>query len=201
MFIGNYWERNREREIFRLNRFNSRHKGKKSFFCTVLCSESNVYCLQFPLGIVEKHAKKEQVYCSTTEFFVFQQSFYWTRRFDPETLAFFGYIRPIFLNRPIYTLQKWTILPSFLLRINGSVKKAWTYTRRRPEFPGRNVVFNKTIAGRRRTLLLTVKPARMSVKSLLLNPKLSSSSFFSTILSHLQPLRNLQLDTTFRPWY
>ena len=27
-------------------------------------------------------------------------------------------------------------------------------TRRRPEFPGRNVVFNKTIAGRRRTLLL-----------------------------------------------
>ena len=28
---------------------------------------------------------------STTEFFVFQQSFYWTRRFDPETRAFFGY--------------------------------------------------------------------------------------------------------------
>ena len=27
----------------------------------------------------------------TTEFFVFQQSFYWTRRFDPETRAFFGY--------------------------------------------------------------------------------------------------------------
>ena len=25
--------------------------------------------------------------------------------------------------------------------------KAWTYTRRRPELPGRNVVFNKTIAG------------------------------------------------------
>ena len=49
---------------------------------------------------------------STTEFFVFQQSFYWTRRFDP---------------------------------------------------PGQNVV-NKTIAGRRRTLLLNVKPARMSVK-------------------------------------
>ena len=38
-------------------------------------------------------------------------------------------------------------------------------TRRRPEFPGRNVVFNKTIAGRRRTLLLNVKPARMSVKT------------------------------------
>ena len=51
---------------------------------------------------------------STTEFFVFQQSFYWTRRF---------------------------------------------------EFPGQNVVFNKTIAGRRRTLLLNVKPARMSVKN------------------------------------
>ena len=29
----------------------------------------------------------------------------------------------------------------------------------------RNVVFNKTIAGRRRTLLLNVKPARMSVKT------------------------------------
>ena len=28
-----------------------------------------------------------------------------------------------------------------------------TDTLRRPEFPGRNVVFNKTIAGRRRTLL------------------------------------------------
>ena len=28
--------------------------------------------------------------------------------------------------------------------------------RRRPEFPGRNVVFNKTIAGRRRTLLLNL---------------------------------------------
>ena len=35
---------------------------------------------------------------------------------------------------------------------------------RRPEFPGRNVVFNKMIAGKRRTLLLNVKPARMSVK-------------------------------------
>ena len=37
---------------------------------------------------------------------------------------------------------------------SNNVKKAWTYTRRRPEFPGRNDVFNKTIAGRRRTLLL-----------------------------------------------
>ena len=33
------------------------------------------------------------------------------------------------------------------------------------EFPGRNIVFNKTIAGKRRTLLLNVKPARMSVKT------------------------------------
>ena len=32
-------------------------------------------------------------------------------------------------------------------------------TRRRPEFPGGNVMFNKTIDGRRRTLLLNVKPA------------------------------------------
>ena len=49
---------------------------------------------------------------STTEFFVFQQSFYWTRR-----------------------LGSLDVYP----------KKA--------EFPGRNVVFDKTIAGRRRTLL------------------------------------------------
>ena len=35
---------------------------------------------------------------------------------------------------------------------------------------GRNVVFNKTIAGRRRTLLLNVKPARMSVKRICLLP-------------------------------
>ena len=33
------------------------------------------------------------------------------------------------------------------------------------EFQGRNVVFNKTIAGRWRTLLLNVKSARMSVKT------------------------------------
>ena len=39
---------------------------------------------------------------STTEFFVFQQSFYWTRRFDPETRAFFGYTSKL-SNRPIYT--------------------------------------------------------------------------------------------------
>ena len=34
--------------------------------------------------------KLEEEQSSTTEFFVFQQSFYWTRRFDPETRAFFG---------------------------------------------------------------------------------------------------------------
>ena len=34
--------------------------------------------------------RRKQQY-STTEFFVFQQWFYWTRRFDLETRAFFGY--------------------------------------------------------------------------------------------------------------
>ena len=38
-------------------------------------------------------------------------------------------------------------------------------TRKLGPSSGRNVVFKKTIAGRRRTLLLNVKPARMSVKS------------------------------------
>ena len=41
-------------------------------------------------------------------------------------------------------------------RFHCRVMYTWTYTRRRPEFPGRNVVFNKTIAGRRRTLLLNL---------------------------------------------
>ena len=39
---------------------------------------------------------------STTEFFVFQQPFYWTRRFDQETRAFFGYTSKL-SNMPIYT--------------------------------------------------------------------------------------------------
>ena len=53
---------------------------------------------------------------TTTEFFVFQQSFFfWTRRFDPETRAFFGYMSKL-SNRPIYTFM----LPGYvkvLLRI------------------------------------------------------------------------------------
>ena len=86
---------------------------------------------------------------STTEFFVLQQSFYWTRRFDPETR---------------------------------------TYTRRRPEFPGRNVVFNKTIAGRRRTLLLNVKPARICENLIVRVP----ACMFSIVsLSVLYPLQLL----------
>ena len=59
------------------------------------------------------------------------------------------------------------------------------------EFPGRNVMFNKTIAGRRRTLLLNVKPARMSVKTVFsfgphwqcLGILLESSFFFPSITS------------------
>ena len=49
-----------------------------------------------------------------------------TRRFDPETRAFFGYTS----------------------KLSGSKRRV-----------------NKTIAGKRRTLLLNVKPARMSVKN------------------------------------
>ena len=59
-FMGNYWERNREREIFRLNRFPTIET--KVIFCTVLRSKSNI-SLQFLLGIVEKQSKKKQVCC------------------------------------------------------------------------------------------------------------------------------------------
>ena len=59
MFMGNFWERNREREKFRLNRFP--FVGAKSYFCTVLRSNSNSF-LQFSLGIVEKQLKKKQAY-------------------------------------------------------------------------------------------------------------------------------------------
>ena len=45
---------------------------------------------------------------------------------------------------------------------------------------GRNVVFNKTIAGRRRTLLLNVKPARMSVRRISLSS--SSKALFNNLL-------------------
>ena len=60
MFMGNFWERNREREIFRLKRFPNIEA--KSYFCTVLRSKSNLF-LQFPLGIVKRHAKKKKFYC------------------------------------------------------------------------------------------------------------------------------------------
>ena len=59
-FMGDFWERNREREIFRLMRFQT--KKQKVIFYTVLRSKSTFF-LQFPLGIVQKHAKKKQVYC------------------------------------------------------------------------------------------------------------------------------------------
>ena len=60
MFMGKFWERSREREIFGLKRF--ANTEAKSYFCTVLRSKSNLF-LQFPLGSVKKHAKKKQVYC------------------------------------------------------------------------------------------------------------------------------------------
>ena len=59
MFMGNYWERNREREKFRLNRFPI--VEAKVIFCTVLRFNSNDF-LQFSLGIVEKQLKKRQAY-------------------------------------------------------------------------------------------------------------------------------------------
>ena len=60
MFMGAYWERkNRFKYI---NRFSNIEA--KVIFSTVLRSKSNVFFffLQFPLGIVEKHAKKKQAY-------------------------------------------------------------------------------------------------------------------------------------------
>ena len=82
--MGSYWERNREREIFRLNRFPIIEA--KSYFCTVLRSNSNVF-LQFPLGIVEKQSKKKQAYCwlnwktksQANEMWGFEHSFYIAR--------------------------------------------------------------------------------------------------------------------------
>ena len=62
-------------------------------------------------------------------------------------------------------------------------KKKNTYTQRRLKFPGRNVVFNKTIAGRRRTLsVLNVKPARLSVKSITVIHPVSSSILSAGVL-------------------
>ena len=57
---------------------------------------------------------------STTEFFVFQQSFYWTRRFDPETRAFFGYTSK--LSKQIH-LYFFVALSS--LNIYHTLQKAW----------------------------------------------------------------------------
>ena len=61
MFMGNYWERNREREMFRLNRFPIIEA--KSYFFALSCDLNPTFFSQFPLGIIEKHAKKKQAYC------------------------------------------------------------------------------------------------------------------------------------------
>ena len=66
-----------------------------------------------------------------------------------DTLVFFA---KSFLNRPIYYQEKDKFSNNRVLRLPAIV------------LLNTNVVFNKTIAGRRRTLLLNVKPARMSVK-------------------------------------
>ena len=47
---------------------------------------------------------QQKISKSTTEFFVFQQSFYWTRRFDPETRAFFGYTSKLSKQIHLYFL-------------------------------------------------------------------------------------------------
>ena len=56
MFMGNYLEMNRERKNFRVYRFPNMER--KSFFCTVLRSQPNIF-LHFLPGIVEEHAKKK----------------------------------------------------------------------------------------------------------------------------------------------
>ena len=59
MFMGNYWERNREIEKFRLNRFPI--VEAKSYF--LHCSALELkHFLQFSLGIVEKQLKKKPAY-------------------------------------------------------------------------------------------------------------------------------------------
>ena len=59
---------------------------------------------------------------------------------------------------------------------------------RRPEFPGRNVVFNKTIAGRRRTLLLIVFFLPVFVLKLLINPRFRPENSMLTLFPLLYSL-------------
>ena len=59
MFMGNYWERNREREKFRLNMFPIVEAKSVFLHCSALYLK---HFLQFSLGIVQKHLKKKQAY-------------------------------------------------------------------------------------------------------------------------------------------
>ena len=55
------FERGTEKENFQANEV-SKRRSKKLFF-TLFCALNQIFLLQFPLGIVQKHAKKKQVCC------------------------------------------------------------------------------------------------------------------------------------------
>ena len=76
---------------------------------------------------------------------------HWSESPPPFSLKTFSFNNRV-LRLPAIVLLNTTFRPgnSGLLRVCPSFLNTpiFTYTRRRPEFPGRNVVFNKTIAGR-----------------------------------------------------
>ena len=59
MFMGNYWEINREGENFRQSRF-AIIEAKGFLHCSAL--QIKLF-FQFPPGVIKKHAKKKKVYC------------------------------------------------------------------------------------------------------------------------------------------
>ena len=66
-----------------------------------------------------------------------------------------------------------------------------TYTRRRPEIPVRNVAFDKTIAGRRRTLLLISKLLVQKLKQNRLVARISQNQMY-----HVEQAGATQRDTS-----
>ena len=100
-----------------------------------------------------------QLNSSTTQFFVFQQSFFVehnvsTRKLGPSSGID---LRIVKLSKQIRCRKLGSIVP-----IRTSVSRD-VYPKKAPSFRVETSCSTKTIAGRRRTLLLNVKPAKMSV--------------------------------------
>ena len=69
-------------------RFFSFNVGFGFEFCSLVWISLSIWMKKLR-AVLTLLAKKKT--CSTTELYFFQQSFYWTQRFDPESRAFFGY--------------------------------------------------------------------------------------------------------------